>query len=76
MINRYSWWDMLTIPDIVSSLDSASVLILSCFFALESQTFCVLWITADPSPKKPSRGKNDADRHSDTRRKGDVKGNL
>ena len=43
---------LLTMPEIVSSFDSASVLILSCFLAFESKIFRVPWITADPIPSR------------------------
>ena len=39
-------------PEIESSLDSASVLILPCFLALESKIFCVLCMTPEPKPSR------------------------
>ena len=38
--------------EIESSLLSASVLILSCFLAFESKILRVLWMMAEPRPKK------------------------
>ena len=43
---------LLTMPEIVSSFDSASVLILSCFLAFESKIFRVLCRTPEPSPRR------------------------
>ena len=43
---------LLTRPEMVSSFDSASVLILSCFLAFESKICRVLCRTPEPSPRR------------------------
>ena len=42
---------LLTIPDIVSSLDSARVFILSFFLVLELKIFWVMRLVAAPDPR-------------------------
>ena len=56
---------LLTIPDIVSSLESASVLILSCFLFFRIKDLLSFVDDGGPeSQEESSRGKNVADRHA------------
>ena len=57
--HAHHWWEISessmaleTRLEIESSLDTAKILILSCFLAFESNIFWVLWATADPSPNR------------------------